>query len=241
LRHELQTPEHRPLRRSVHQQQFYLTMKVLNLYAGIGGNRKLWQDVEVTAVEYNEEIAAIYKEYFPDDAVVVGDAHEYLLKHYREFDFIWSSPPCQTHSRARFWGSVGDGKIKPKYPDAKLWQEIIFGQYFIKSKWVIENVKPYYEPFLKPDTEIGRHLFWSNFRINANFHCEDADINRGNIDSYQALHGFDIKGRKINHRKDQILRNCVNPSLGLYILEQAQGIIRQEKTNQISLFNNNAA
>ena len=26
-------------------------MKVLNLYCGIGGNRKLWEDVEVTAVE----------------------------------------------------------------------------------------------------------------------------------------------------------------------------------------------
>ena len=31
-------------------------MKVLNLYAGIGGNRKLWEDVEVTAVELNPKI-----------------------------------------------------------------------------------------------------------------------------------------------------------------------------------------
>ena len=36
-------------------------IKVLNLYAGIGGNRKLWKDVEVTAVEINEEIAGVYK------------------------------------------------------------------------------------------------------------------------------------------------------------------------------------
>jgi hypothetical protein len=36
-------------------------LKVLNLYCGIGGNRKLWQNVDVTAVEYNEEIASIYK------------------------------------------------------------------------------------------------------------------------------------------------------------------------------------
>ena len=28
-------------------------LKVLNLYAGIGGNRKLWTNVDVTAVEYN--------------------------------------------------------------------------------------------------------------------------------------------------------------------------------------------
>ena len=51
-------------------------MKVLNLYAGLGGNRKLWENVEVTAVEMNEEIAGIYKEYFPQDVIIVGDAHK---------------------------------------------------------------------------------------------------------------------------------------------------------------------
>ena len=74
-------------------------MKVLNLYAGIGGNRKYWEDVEVTAVEYNEEIANVYQHFFPNDNVIVDDAHEYLAKNWRNFDFIWSSPPCPTHSR----------------------------------------------------------------------------------------------------------------------------------------------
>lgn len=69
-------------------------MKVLNLYAGIGGNRKLWEDVDVTAVENNKEIAAVYQELYPNDKVVIADAHEYLLKHYTDFGFIWSSPPC---------------------------------------------------------------------------------------------------------------------------------------------------
>ncbi len=68
-------------------------MKVLNLYAGIGGNRKFWTDCEVTAIEFREDIAKVYKEYFPNDTVVVADAHKYLLDHYKEFDFIWSSPP----------------------------------------------------------------------------------------------------------------------------------------------------
>jgi len=39
--------------------------KVLNLYAGIGGNRKHWVDVEVTAIEYNQEIADVYKQLHP--------------------------------------------------------------------------------------------------------------------------------------------------------------------------------
>ena len=58
-------------------------MKILNLYSGIGGNRKLWGDQhEITAVEYNEEIATVYKDYFPNDKVIIGDAHEFLLKNY---------------------------------------------------------------------------------------------------------------------------------------------------------------
>ncbi len=97
-------------------------MRVLNLYAGIGGNRKLWEDVEVTAVEINEKIAAIYQDFFPDDKVVVGDAHAYLLEHFGEFDFIWSSPPCPTHSQLGKMRAqnndtrTGSHKSKPRYP-----------------------------------------------------------------------------------------------------------------------------
>jgi DNA (cytosine-5)-methyltransferase 1 len=211
-------------------------MKVLNLYSGIGGNRKLWQDVEVTAVEYNEEIAGIYKEYFPDDKMIIGDAHEYLLKHYKEFDFIWSSPPCQTHSRARFWGSSGNGKTEAKYPNAKLWQEIIFMRYYLKCKWIIENVKPYYDPFLLPDCKMGKHLFWSNFSINDRFFFNHPSCREEGVKELQETHGFDLSGKKVSSRKVQILRNCVNPELGLYIFEQAQGVIRQNKIQQIGLF-----
>src|SRR5512146_2633968 len=99
-------------------------MKVLNLYAGIGGNRKLWTDVQVTAVEIVPEIAKIYQDFFPNDTVIVADAHQYLLEHYKEFDFIWSSPPCPTHSRMRYLKNFDE--YEQVYPDMKLWQEIIF-------------------------------------------------------------------------------------------------------------------
>ena len=40
-------------------------MKILNLYAGIGGNRKLWgNEHEITAVEINPKIAEAYKTFF---------------------------------------------------------------------------------------------------------------------------------------------------------------------------------
>ncbi len=139
-------------------------MKILNLYAGIGGNRKLWTDCEVTAVENNPEIAAIYQDFSPDDTVIVGDAHQYLLEHYAEFDFIWSSPPCPTHSRMRLV-SVYEKRSSAIYPDMKLYQEIIFLKQYFDGLWVIENVVPFYEYLIKPSVKLGRHPFWCNFQI----------------------------------------------------------------------------
>lgn len=208
-------------------------MKVLNLYSGIGGNRKLWQDVDIVAVEFNPEIAAIYQEYFPNDTVIVADAHEYLLQHYKEFDFIWSSPPCQTHSRARFWGSKG-GMCEPKYPDMKLWQEIIFLKNYSVCPYVIENVIPYYDVFIHPTIEIERHYFWANFALQP-FNLEK--VKRDHLlymNGNTKLYGYDISMMQISG-KQQILRNLVNPEIGLAILDQVRGIKRKSKLKQISI------
>jgi len=128
-------------------------MKILNLYACLGGNRYKWNDVKsdikVTAVELDTELAKLYQERFPNDKVIVSDAHQYLLDHYKEFDFIWSSPPCPTHSRARYWKSSNyDTTTDAVYPDMKLYQEIIFLEHYFKGKYVVENVIPYYEPLI---------------------------------------------------------------------------------------------
>jgi len=214
-----------------------VSFKVLNLYSGIGGNRKLWQDVDVTAVEFNPEIAAIYQEYFPNDTVVVADAHEYLLHHYKEFDFIWASPPCQTHSRLRY---AGKNYMKPLYPDAKLWQEIIFLKHHAACPYVIENVIPYYEVFLPPSIEIGRHLFWSNFKISSVVVDSNAQVFTNKTDkrlrAQKTKYGYDIKDKIIKGcDKEQILNNLVNPEIGLAILDQARGIKRKSKLKQISI------
>lgn len=210
-------------------------MKILNLYAGIGGNRKLWgNDHQVTAVEYRDDIAEVYRHYFPDDTVIVADAHQYLLDHYKEFDFIWSSPPCQSHSRARLWGFKNSDKVETKYPDMKLYQEIIFLKNYFDGLWSVENVKPYYEPLISPSRELGRHLFWSNFYIKY-IDTKDADIKDGSRKEWSELHGFDLTGHKIKTRKDQIYRNCVHPETGLHILNCALGKF-ETKSNQLTLF-----
>lgn len=137
-------------------------MKILNAYAGIGGNRKLWGDEhEVTAIEYDPNIAKIYQDNFPNDKVIVTDAHQYILEHYKEFDLIWSSPPCPSHSRVR---KATEHQNAPVYPDMKLYEEILFLQGYFKGKWCVENVVAWYEPLIRPN-KIADHYFWSNFII----------------------------------------------------------------------------
>lgn len=156
-------------------------LQVLNLYSGLGGNRKNWEGVKVTAVEMEPDIADVYRTLFPNDAVIVGDAHQYLLDHSDEFDFVWTSPPCQTHSRMM----KATRHKKKRYTDMSLYQEILFLQHFFKGKWVVENVKPYYDPLVRPSAILGRHYFWSNFRIGKfeienfpNFIQDDTHTNR---------------------------------------------------------------
>jgi DNA (cytosine-5)-methyltransferase 1 len=196
-------------------------MKILNLYAGIGGNRKLWgNEHQITAVENNKEIAYIYAELFPQDELIVTDAHQYLLEHYKEFDFIWSSPPCQSHSSFRFNICVRFRGTKPEYPDMRLYQEILFLQKHFKGKWVVENVKPYYEPLI-PGQLLQRHLFWSNFTIlNKDFKKDN--IRTAQIKDLLKKYGFKkgILPPKLKDKR-QILRNCVNPELGNHILMEA--------------------
>jgi len=199
-------------------------MKILNLYSGIGGNRKLWrQDVEVTAVENNPKIAQIYQDFFPKDKVVIADAHQYLLDHFKEFDFIWSSPPCPSHSRSRMslsgWGVYC-------YPDMKLYEEIIFLKHFFKGLWVVENVKPYYEPLVLPTVELDRHLFWSNFAVSNFISKRDYDVSRATKEVLSEHHGIILPEYAEDKRK--LLRNCVDPELGLHILNESKRNIQPE-------------
>lgn len=213
-------------------------MKALNTYAGLGGNRKKWTGVEVTAVEYREDIAGFYQDQFPDDTVIVGDAHQYLLDHYVEFDFIWSSPPCPIHSTARYWKSKGaPDKVAPVYPAMELWQEIIFLKNWFAGDWVVENVNPYYDiqgdvPDLPPHTKLGRHLFWSNYHIPS-YKADDADIQGGKRADWEKHHGISLEGYKFQDRTDKLLRNCVDADLGLHVFESAKGV-NPETISQLS-------
>lgn len=211
-------------------------MKILNLYAGIGGNRKLWEDCEVTAVEYDERIVKIYQDNFPNDKIIIGDAHDYLLKHFREFDFIWSSPPCPTHSRFNFLNVPQQKEIN--YPDMKLYEEIILLKTWFKGKYCVENVISYYEPLILP-IESNNHYFWTNFPIRKlpptkrGIRARDDEAIKFRMERT----GFDLKKYELERFfEKKILNNCTEPEIGLYILEVAMGIIKSENVSQTQLF-----
>ncbi len=188
-------------------------MKILNLYAGIGGNRKLWEGHEIHAVEIEADIARAYKKLFPGDRVIIEDAHQYLLEHFQEYDFIWSSPPCPSHSKLRL--------AHPEsicYPDMKLYEEIILLKHFFKGFFCIENVVGYYDPLIQPSAIQDRHFFWSNFDIPSLGRFEnEADVSRATKDQLAKLYGIDLPEGLADQRK--LLRNAVDPRIGKMILD----------------------
>lgn len=198
-------------------------MKVLNLFAGLGGNRKYWDEVakdkgvsiEVTAVEFDPEIAKAYAKRYPNDNVVVGDAWDYAAKNYLDFDFIWASPPCQTHSRLNIPNNIRNDRTK-RLPDFRLYELIVYLKFFCKSGFVIENVKPYYEPLIRPTAEIGRHYFWSNFDLfflNASKFRVIKNVVKADFKD------FDLSEFNITNKR-QAIRNEVDYEIGKKIFER---------------------
>ena len=213
-------------------------MKILNLYACLGGNRYKWGDNhDITAVEWDEELARLYKERFPNDKVIVADAHQYLLEHYKEFDFIWSSPPCPSHSRINISQYTRDN-WKPRYPDMALYQEVIFLDNYYKGQYVIENVIPFYEPLI-PAKKRGRHLYWCNFRLpNVLSKRKNPDLSRTKnlIDAMSEFHDYDFRKYKGKQRMNKIARNLVDYEAGKTILDTAMGIMTKQDAKQTELW-----
>lgn len=216
------------------------TIKILNLYACLGGNRYKWDevaDIKVTAVELDKEAAKLYQERFPNDTVIVADAHQYLLDHYKEFNFIWSSPPCPSHSRINVSQYTRDS-WKPRYPDMKLYEEIIFLDTYFKGKYVVENVIPYYKPLIAAK-ERNRHLYWTNFNLpNIVSNRKNPDLSRTKnlVKKLSEFHDYDFTKYKGEQSMRKMARNLVDYEAGKTILETVVGITRKQDIKQTELF-----
>ncbi len=103
--------------------------------------------------------------------------------------------------------------------DMKLYQEILFLQHYFKSKWIVENVCPYYEPLIQAQ-KVGRHLFWSNFNIPK---IDDKTLffPKDSLPTLEKIYGVDLSKLDVKIDKRIVLRNCVNPKLGLHIFNCA--------------------
>ena len=216
------------------------TIKILNLYSCLGGNRYKWDevaDIEVTAVELDKEAAKLYQERFPNDTVIVADAHQYLLEHYKDFDFIWSSPPCPSHSRINVSQYTRDS-WKPRYPDMKLYEEIIFLDTYFKGKYVVENVIPYYKPLIAAK-ERNRHLYWTNFNLpNIVSNRKNPDLSRTKnlVKELSEFHDYDFTKYKGEQSRRKMARNLVDYEAGKTIFETVVGIRRKQDIKQTELF-----
>jgi DNA (cytosine-5)-methyltransferase 1 len=220
-------------------------MKVLNLYACLGENRYKWDEVakdagieiEVTAVELDPEAARLYQERFPNDKVIVTDAHQYLLDNYKEFDFIWSSPPCPSHSRLVLSNKNRD-TYNLRYPEMSLYQEVIFLDNFFKGKYIVENVIPYYDP-LMPAQKRGRHLYWSNIKLPTNINERPTigiSTAKNEVKKLCEFHDFDFYKYKGSQPINKMARNLVDYEAGRTIFETALGILKKKDEKQISIF-----
>ena len=201
-------------------------MNILNLYAGIGGNRRSWgNEHEVVAVENNSEIAAVYKDLFPRDVVAIEDVHTFLDVHSKnldQYDFIWASPPCPTHSQYRYNVGVRAKGYKPVIPDmTSLYGLIVFLKHHFQGGWCVENVRPYYEPLIPISAKVGRHVVWTSFPV------EDLKLNsnglrtNNKITQAEEANGFDLSKYKIKNKR-QILRNCTDGEVGGHVLDSYQ-------------------
>ena len=220
--------------------------KVLNLYACLGGNRYKWDevaeeagiDMHVTAVELDKDAARLYQERFPNDTVIVADAHQYLLDHFKEFDFIWSSPPCPSHSKAAFGSRKSDKAAhKPLYPNFTLYEEVVFLNNYFNGKYCVENVIPYYEPLI-PAQKRGRHLYWTNFVLPNDLKERKSVSMEGfnEVKKWCEFHDYDFYKYKGEQRTDKMARNLVDYEAGRTIFETALGIIRKKDVTQTELF-----
>jgi len=224
-----------------------VVFEMLNLYACLGGNRYLWDEVakeagitlKVTAVELDPELARMYQERFPNDIVIVADAHQYLIENYKKYNGVWSSPPCPSHSRARYWSSSNyDTTTEAVYPDMKLYEEILFLEhYFRGGKYIVENVIPYYEPLIQAKKR-GRHLYWTNFNLPTDLGDRRVQIGAGKneLKKLCEFHNIDISSYKGKQSMIKIARNLVDYEAGKTIFQTLLGIERNSKVNQVSIF-----
>ena len=124
-----------------------------------------------------------------------------------------------------------------KYPDMKLYEEILFLKHIYTGKYVVENVIPYYEPLI-PAYKRHRHLYWTNFNLPNILTNRKVKISIGKneVKKLCEFHDFDFYKYKGKQKTNKIARNLVDYEAGKTIFETMLGITKKENVKQTNLF-----
>lgn len=202
-------------------------LRVLNAYAGIGGNRHLWPaEWKVTAVENDPRVAREYARRYPDDVVLVEDAHAHVMNRAHEYDARWSSPPCPTHSRLAI--NVARRKGVEPEPDPRLWAEIEHLRE-LGGMYVVENVHTYYVPPIAPDVVTERHYYWVSCAPMMLSPMSVLPVSGRRVgltaDAIAESYGLPLLQAGSVRDRRKAMRNAVVPAEGLLIAEAAFSLV----------------
>ena len=197
-------------------------LKILDLFAGFGGTTRglqKWLDennisYEYYAIDIDKQTLKVHKYWNKKSIVIQRDAYTFTKDELREYDFIWASPPCQSHSRAQvIW--------KRRKPDMRLYT-LICKLHQVGKPFIVENVVPYYKPPIMWDYKIDRHIFWTNLDLSdVRVNIKRKPIYKMSLHELAEYHGIPYKYVRIyKGDKRQALRNIVNWRISYAIAKQ---------------------
>ncbi len=147
-----------------------MKQKALFLFAGLGGYAYPFYEsnnYDITFIEYLPELCVPLQNKYPNTKVICEDAIKYLERNYKDFDFIFASPPCVANSRINLLFSEKRNQYK-RLPSLLPLEIKIFLDTNFSGKYIIENTIPYYTVYkeiYKDYSIVGRHLILANFTI----------------------------------------------------------------------------
>jgi len=183
---------------------------------------------EYVAVDNDRKVLQVHSLLNPHSKTVLEDAWLISDDRLLQYDFVWASPPCESHS-VLCWKR----KDKPK-PDMRLWW-LIRRLRKLKVPFIVENVRPYYGTILKPTAKAGRHLLWSNLslksvQLNSNVTFYDIHNRRDALVEYHGLPGWVARVATRD-----MLRDMMHPQLSYKLAKQVIPFILSYRSSQLCL------
>lgn len=200
-------------------------LKILDLFCGIGGVARGFHDYLqehqikylYVAIDIDKDVLKAHRALNPLSNVILRDAYSFTIDELETYDFVWASPPCETHSIAGIWT-----RKRKVSPDFRLY-ELINKLNDANIPFVVENVKPYYNPPIKPTSKANRHRLWSNLSISPiKIDLPPFEKIKNTVKSLCEYHDLPIEIAKIipSRKRRDALRDMVHHEIAYEIAKQ---------------------